>query len=267
MKTIIAGTDFTAASVNACEYAAFLAQKLSCKLTLFNLFEAPILHSNSGLYGITFSAQKNTSDKKTERLANQLKAKFPKLKIDHFISFGGFKQELEDFISQHQIEAAVMGLEAKDKFSKFIYGSHSIDIAGKLNCPVIIVPSRYKKHSLSNVLLSVDNNEKLYKPSLKGFEDFIKKSKTKLSLLHVRTEDEIIHPLMFKLKINAKNLPIETIEAGDIQEGVKKYCNSNSIDLVAMISRKHSAFYNLFVESNTKKIAFAAKVPVMAIHE
>jgi len=267
MKTIIAGTDFSAASVNACRYAAFLAQKLSCKLTVFNLFQAPLIHSNSGLHGITFSAQRNTSHKKTEDLVNQLKTQFPKLKIDHFISSGGFKLELEDFISRHQIEAAVMGLEAKDRISKFIYGSHSVNIAGKLNCPVIIVPSRYKKHNLSNALLSVDNNEKLYKPTLKNFERFIKKSKTKLSVLHVRTEDELIHPLMFKLKINAKNLPIETIAAKDIQDGVKKYCSSNSIDLVAIVSRKHSALYDLFVESNTKKVAFSAKVPVMSIHE
>jgi nucleotide-binding universal stress UspA family protein len=267
MKTIIAGTDFTAASVNACEYAAFLAQKLSCKLMIFNLFEAPIIHSNSGLYGVTFSAQKNTSYKRTEKFVDQLRAKFPKLKVDFFVSFGGFKQELEDFVFVHRIEAAVMGLETKDRISKFIYGSHGIDIAGKLNCPVIIVPSRYKKHRLSNVLLSVDNNEKLYKPTLKSFENFIKKSEAALSLLHVRTADEIIHPLMFKLKINAKNLPIETSEAKDIQDGVRKYCNSNNVDLVAIISGKHSAFYNLFIESNTKKIAFAAKVPVMSIHE
>ncbi|MEI8136012.1 MAG: universal stress protein [Bacteroidota bacterium] len=46
MKTIIAGTDFSASSVNACKYAAFLAQKLNCKLTLLNMFDAPIVHSN-----------------------------------------------------------------------------------------------------------------------------------------------------------------------------------------------------------------------------
>jgi nucleotide-binding universal stress UspA family protein len=266
MKTIIAGTDFTAASVNACHYAAFLAQKLHCKLTIFNLFDAPIIHSNAGLYGISYSAQKSTSHQRSEKLVKQLQLQFPKLKIESFITIGSFKLELENFVASHQIEAAVMGLEAKTRFSKFIYGSHGVDIAGKIDCPVIIVPSRYKKHKLSKMLLTVDNREKLLRSSLKELEQFVKQSATKLSLLHVRTQNEIFDPVMGDVKINGKKLPIDVLKAKDIQDGVRKYCNANDIDMVSIISKKHSVFYNLFVESNTKKVAFVAKVPVMSLH-
>ena len=267
MKTIIAGTDFTPASINACEYAAFLAQKLNCKLIIFNLFEAPILHSNVGLYGISYSGQKSESLQRTGKFVKQLQNHFPKISIDYFVTFGGFKRELENFVAEHKIEVAVLGLAAKNKISKFIYGSHGVDLAGKINCPVIIVPSSYKTHKLSKVLLTVDSNEKLQRSSLKGFERFIENSKTKLSLLHVRTEDELFHPIKTTLTINGKALPIEEKRSKDIQNGVKKYCAVNNSDLVAIISKKHSVFYDLFIESHTKKIAFAANVPVMAIHE
>jgi nucleotide-binding universal stress UspA family protein len=267
MKTIIAGTDFTPSSVNACKYAAFLAQKLNCKLTIFNMFEAPVIHSNVGLYGISFTTQKVLSENKTEKLIDQLQEIFPKIKIDRFVTNKGFKYELENYTNNHQIEAAVMGLATKNRISKFIYGSHGVDIAGKINCPVIIVPEKYKEHKLDKVLLAVDNNEKLLKSSLYGFENFIKESKTKLTVLHVRTENEIFDPVMDKLEINAKILPIEITKAKDIQEGVKKYCTSANIDLVTIISKTHSAFYNLFSESNSKKVSYAAKVPIMTIHE
>ena len=267
MKTIIAGTDFTPSSINACKYAALLAQKLYCKLTIFNLFDAPIIHSNVGLYGISYGAHKSTSRHNTNKLASELRKLFPKVKIESFTTSGGFKYELENFTAIHQIEAAVMGLEAKDKISKFIYGSHSIDIAGKIDCPVVIVPSKYKTHKLSKIVLTVDSNEKMHKPTLSGFEKFVEKSKIKLTLLHVRTEDEISDPVITTAKINGKKLPIEILEAKDIQDGVKKYINIKEADMVAIISKKHSAFYNFFSESNTKKIAFVAKVPVMSIHE
>ncbi|MBL7911552.1 MAG: universal stress protein [Bacteroidia bacterium] len=267
MKTIIAGTDFTPASTNACEYAAFLAQKLNCKLIIFNLFEAPIIHSNVGLYGISYTGQKNESLQRTGKFVKQLQSQFPKISIDYFVTFGGFKRELENFITEHQIEAAVLGLATKSKISKFIFGSHGVELAGKINCPVIIVPSSYKTHKLSKVVLTVDSNEKLQRSTLKGFERFIENSKSKLSLLHVRTEDELFHPIKTTLKINDKVLPIEEKRSKDIQNGVKRYCAINSCDLVAIISKKHSIFYDLFIESHTKKVAFAAKVPVMAIHE
>lgn len=54
MKTIIVGTDFSQSSLNDYQYAAFLAQKAICKLLLLNLFEAPVNHSNTGLYEVFY---------------------------------------------------------------------------------------------------------------------------------------------------------------------------------------------------------------------
>lgn len=267
MKTIIACTDFSEASYNACRYAAFLALKLNCKLTIFNLFDAPVIHANTGLFLISYQGRKNAGTQQVHKLVSRLQSQFPKLKMDHFVTSGGFKTELEAFVKAHRVEAAVMGLAAKSRISKFIYGSHGMDVAGKIDCPVIIVPSGYKKHQLSRVLLTVDNQEKVHSASLKGFENFIKESKAKLDLLHVRTQEEIFVPAIDTLKINGKKLKIDTINAHDLQLGVKKYSSPGSVDLIAIISKKHSAFYNFFAESHTKKLAFSAKVPVMSIHE
>jgi len=267
MKTIIAGTDFTPSSVNACKYAALLAQKLNCKLTIFNLFDAPFIHSNVGLYGINYSSTRRNSLTKTQNLITQLNKLFPKVKINMFVTNGAFKDELETFSAEHHVEAAVMGLETKTKISKFIYGSHGIDVAGKIDAPVIIVPQSYKKHKISKFLLAVDNNERLRKASLKQFEKFLAESKAQVKLLHVRTEDEVFDPTVSVLRINGKETRIEIMQSKDIQDGIKKYCKKENIDMVGIISKRHSGFYNFFVESNTKKIAFVAKVPVMAIHE
>jgi nucleotide-binding universal stress UspA family protein len=267
MKTIIAGTDFTPSSINACKYAAMLADALKCKLTIFNLFEAPVIHSNMGLYGISYTSQRKISENKTDKLINEIQKSFPKLKINEIVTSGSFNYELENFANEHQVEAMVMGLAAKDRISKFIYGSHGVNIAGKIECPVIIVPEKYTKHKLSSVLMAVDNNEKLAKSSLTGFERFLKLTKAKLDLVHIRTKDELFHPLTFKMTINSKKLPIEIIKAKDIESGIKKSCSGVKYDLVAIISKKHSAFYNFFSESTTKKVAFVAKVPVISIHE
>jgi nucleotide-binding universal stress UspA family protein len=267
MKTILAATDFTLSSINACRYAAMLADKLDCKLTLFNLFEAPVVHSNMGLYGISYKAQKQESETKSTKIIKALRAEFPKVKMDYFVTSGAFNEELEYFTAHHLVEAAVLGLKAKDRFSKFIYGSHGVNIAGKINCPVIIVPESYKEHKLSKVMLAIDNNEKLHKSSLLDLERFVQQTKTTLKPVYVRTEDELFKPMQNDIKFNGKALPIKTLEARDIEDGVKKFSKTHTIDLITILSKSHSVFYNLFSESVTRKIAFTAKVPVMAIHE
>lgn len=267
MKTIIAGTDFTESSVNACRYAAFLAQKLNCKLVLFNLFKAPIIHSNMGLYGISFYIERAESKKNTDDLTKDLLKSFPKVKIETFLGYGSFSGELKKFIKAHQIEAVVMGLEAKNKLSKFIFGSHGVKLAGKIVAPVIIVPQNYNVHRLFEILLAVDNQEKLHKTSLSKFENFIKMLNVKLDILHVRTPEEIFPPVIDKIKINRIDKSIIIHKAKNLENGIRNFYKENNVDMITIINKHHSAFYNLFSESNTKKIAFSAKVPVMAIHE
>ncbi len=268
MKTIIAGVDFTKSSYNSAKYAAMLAQKLNCKLVLFNMYDVPLIHSNSGLYFMSNAPIRAESENKIAGFCKKLQKLYPKIEIGTFVSTGFFKQQLTSFIKTHQVKLVVMGLSAKDRFSKFLYGSHSTDIAGKISAPVIIVPDNFKEHSLHKVLLGIDNKEKFHKSPLHSFENFIKETKTIAILLHIQTEDEIfIDKTLNTIKLNGKNHKIESYPSASIEKGISAFIKEKKIGLIAIISKKHSAFYNLFNESNTKRIAFASKVPVMAIHE
>ncbi|MBS1638108.1 MAG: universal stress protein [Bacteroidetes bacterium] len=267
MKTIIAGTDFTASSVNACRYAAMLAGKFGCKLMLFNLFEMPMVHSNSGLFIMTYDSERDRHERRMSGFIKRLERQFPKVQIENVVTTGSFKREINNLVKSHQIEAVIMGLASKTRINRYIYGSHSTDIAGTIKAPVIIVPETFKEHSLSYILLGVDNQEKLYKSGLRGFENFLRASKADLSLLHVRTPDELFAPETVKMKFNSRLYTTRIVEADDIQAGVASYVKEHDADMVAVISRRHSIFYNFFVESHTKKIAFSSRVPVMSIHE
>ena len=267
MKTIIAATDFTPSSLNACLYGAMLAQKLNCKLTIFNLFDIPVVHSNSGLYFISFATQKQHSESKMQKFIKKITVKYPHVHVESFLTSGSFKLEVESFVAKHKVEAVVMGLSAKSKIDKIVYGSHSTDVAGRINAQVIIVPDRYKKHQLKSALLSVDNNEKLHHSSLVGLENFVIDSKANLKVLHVRTEDELFIPQQKELKISGVPCKVNTVKAKTIEKGIVSFCKKNKTDLITVLSKHHSVLYDLFAESHTKRIAFASKVPVMAIHE
>jgi nucleotide-binding universal stress UspA family protein len=268
MKTIITGVDFSASSYNAAKYAAMLAQKLNYKLILFNMYEVPLLHSNSGLYFMPSDSIREESVNGTDLFCKKLRKLYPKIEIGAFVSTGFFKQQLTNFIKTHQVKLVVMGITTKNKFSKFLYGSHSTEIAGKINVPVIVVPDNFKKHRLHKVLLGVDNKEKLHKSSLTAFENFVKETKAITNLLHVQTEDEIfVDKTQTTIKLNGKNQKIVSCPYSTFESGISAYAKEKEVDLITIISKKHSAFYNLFNESNTKKIASTSKIPIMAIHE
>src|ERR1700758_604259 len=174
MKTIVAGTDFTKSSINACRYAAMVADRYNYRLVLFNLLEVSWIHANSGLFLLNMYRDRKEHEHKAKKQLDDLKSLFPKLEIGSFVNSGSYKQEIKTFISHHQVELVVMGLAVKNRFYKSIYGSHGVDIAGTLEAPVIIVPEQFKNHTINHVVLAVDNREKLQQTSLKEFEYLIK---------------------------------------------------------------------------------------------
>jgi nucleotide-binding universal stress UspA family protein len=267
MQTIVAGTDFTKSSINACAYAAMLADKYKCRLVLFNLHDVSWIHANSGLFLMDMYRTKRKNEQKAKKQLEKLKTLFPELEINTFVSSGSFKKEIKTFTQHHQVKLIVMGLAEKNHFYKKVYGSHGVDIAGKLEAPVIIVPEQFKTHTLNHLVLAVDNNEKLHQSSLKEFESLIKTCKPKVDVLHCRTKEELFEPIKKIVKLNKVNYNIEVVPAKSLEKGIREFNLERLIDLVVIISRKHSLFYNLFAESNTHSIALDSKVPVMAIHE
>jgi nucleotide-binding universal stress UspA family protein len=267
MQTILAASDFSNSSINACRYAAMLANKLKCKLTLLNLFDIPLVHSNSGLYFMSFQSTRKAQGNKLEKLEKDLLKLYPKLFIESIVTTGSLKTEVQTYIDKHQIKAVVMGLGTKTKLNRYIYGSHTTDLAGKISAPVIIVPEKYKEHRLRAILLGVDNNEKLYHAKIEQFESFVKETKARLKIVHIRTEEELFHPEQFEIIINHQKHKIISINAKTVQSGIVSHAHHFAFDLIAIVSKKHSVFYELFSETNTKSIAFASKIPVMSLHE
>jgi len=261
-QSILVGIDFTKSSENALKYAIMLAEKSNSTLLLFHVFDTPIVHTNSGAYFVEYASLKHNNLARLEKYKSEIQTKHPKLKMDVRTTFTSFKEEVKYLAKHGKINYVVLGLETKSKISKFIYGTTGVDIAGKIDCPVIIVPERYKAHRLENVVLAIDNKSKQHAVVLKKHMSFVKLHKCKNVNLHVRTEDELIIE-----KIKNKDLPVETIEAKDFKTGLVKYTKANEIDLVTLISHSHSFLYNMFAETNTKLIAFQSKIPVMSIHD
>lgn len=263
-KTILVGIDYTKSSGNAVEYAAMLAEKGKTSLILFHIFDAPVVHTNSGIYFISYKSIKETSETKLENYRDIIKEKYPNLSIEILTSSEPFQMQIEALIRRRKVQYIVLGLETKSRISKFIYGSHGTSIAGKVSCPVIIVPEKYKDHNLTNAVLAIVNLKTANYNIMKKVNDFSSYFKTKVNNVHVRTpEDFFFNDDTSK----AKKIKLEVIEGKSFTDGISNYSKSKNVGLIMIVSQSHSALYNFFNESNTKTIAFQSKIPVMAIHE
>lgn len=266
-KRILVGIDYTKSSENALNYAIMLSEKSNATITLLHVFEFPMLHTNSGLYVLDFKTAKKEDLDKLEKLKATTLKKFPNARIDCVNTADGFKSFVKDLAEKKKIDYVVIGLETKHKISKFIYGTSSMNLTSKIDCPVIIVPESYKNHALQHAIISVDTPAGIKKRFVNKATNFTEAHQCTHQLIHVKTEDEFLQIYEKNLaKINEK-WNVKEVKAVDLVSGISKYLKTNKADMVVLFSHSHSAFYNFFKETNTKLVAFQSKIPVLSIHQ
>ncbi|MBN8692654.1 MAG: universal stress protein [Bacteroidetes bacterium] len=266
-KTILVGIDYTKSSDNALNYAALLAKRNKASIMLFHIYETPVIHTYSGAYFISYKEMQGFNMARLNKYKSKVEEKHPGITFETFSTYKSFKAGVSDLIKSRKVHYVVLGLESKSKFSKFIYGTTGLEVAGKISCPVIIVPERYKDHRLNKMVLAIDNQKTLETKLMQKVKDFSKNFKADLSALHVKTENEFMLIPHKKSENANKKWKVNTVEAKDFESGLFAYVKSNKVDLITLISHSHSLMYNLFNESNTKQIAFKTKVPIMSIHD
>jgi nucleotide-binding universal stress UspA family protein len=265
-KKFIVGIDYSASSTNALKYAMMLAHHTNSELLLFHVFEAPVIYTNSGLYFMSYNSIKKDYKEKLE--------KFAKKEIGDAVPYalvsksGFFKDEVNDLIKKNTVHSFVLGLESKTKINRYIYGSKTTDVAGKIDCPVIIVPESYKKYGVGKLVIAFDNAELPGKKCLLKIKDFINSTQSKVKVFHIKTPDEIIEQKNIDFVIDSKlTYKTQVKKSKSLVDGISAAVKQENAQAIISIARKHSFIYRFFNDSNTKDIAYVSKVPVVVMHE
>jgi nucleotide-binding universal stress UspA family protein len=261
-KTILVGIDYTKSSENALKYGILLARKGRANLMLFHIYEAPVIHTNSGLFFISYQGLQATNTERLEKYQKTIGEKYPDIDIKIFTAGTSFNLELEKMLRSRKVQYIVLGLEAKSRISKFIYGSHGTSIAGKVNCPVIIVPENYRIRDPKTAVFAIDNVKTIHFNVLKKVKDFSSRFHIAVNNAHIKTPFEFLTEEPDRLK----KLNLKVVESDEFSNGIAEYVRKNNKDMIIVLSKSHSVLYNLFTESNTKRIAFQSKVPVMSVN-
>lgn len=262
MKTILVGVDFTKSAENTINYAIEVAKKSEAKVLLFHALTAPVVHTTSGLIFMDAEGFMKNDEKKMEEMQKQLSKKHPNIKIDIELTYDSIRERVSKLSKKNKISLTVLGLETKSKISKFIYGTTSADLTGKIDCPIITVPEKYKHHDIKKILIAIDNKESISSGLSKRIHSTINFIGAKAEFVHIKTEDE--------LELGEKNrhpFPITNIKSADFQTGISNYAKKSKADAIMLISHNYSAFHNLFIDSNSKKIILSSNIPVISIHK
>jgi nucleotide-binding universal stress UspA family protein len=274
MKTILATTDFSKASVNAVRYAAQLSIESSGKLLLLHSTFIPVVSDSFFDMRITLDALEKDDETSLKNMCEQLQNEFGSdLKIDKKNVVGYTDQIIKDLISSGGISMIVMGIQHTDKLSQAIFGTSSTKLAGTVSCPILIIPETMKFKPWKKIAFAFNQVSAPMNRGVKVLKELATLFNSKIQFInimeneYIQKDDSMLEPLYKTFKDLELKTYFEPSKPNMTSEILMDWVRRHKAGVIVLVARHHSILWKLFNERMTKKIAFHSKVPILILSE
>lgn len=275
MKTIIVPTDFSPVAANAMNYAADMAQAIQASLTLLHVYQVPVSMTEVPVVMVSVDELRKGSEEKLEELKNGLEhISSGNLKVYTESRLGNIVDELEDLCQHLQPFAVIMGTRGAGGLERVLFGSTTLTTIKHLTWPVIVVPpGKSFGTGVHKIGFACDFQKVVESTPVNFIKRIVKEFDAELHVLNVDHEGRHFKPetpeqsLLLHTMLEDMNPKYDFINHEDIEDGINSFAESNNLDLVITIPKKHKLLDAIFKPSSTRQLVIQSHVPVMCVHE
>ena len=273
-KKILIPIDFSECSINALKYAINLAKSTEAKLALLHAYHVPIPMAEAGLTIDPNLAEEFVQE--GEEKMNKLFKQFPeldKLANSYSIKMAFASEAIVAHAEETNADLIIMGTHGASNAFDEMVGSNTLHVIKKCHIPVLAVPVNYTGEKVSEILFSYDYHSVKNKKIIQPLIDFVLAFGAKLHIIHVADRVEALSSHEVDeariLEQYLKGIPhnYHMIEDEHVERGILDYIASNSVDVLAVMPRKHTLFQRLFQSSVTKQLVHHSSIPLLAFPE
>ena len=268
MKKFLVPVDFSDASINAAKYAVALSNDIpGAEIILYHVY------SRISFTTLT-SKDEGSRQKVSEAELNAVKSKIGdgKDNISIVVEDGSFVESLSGYALGNKVSMIVMGITGSSRITQVFMGTNTLNVIRNAECPVMIIPSEAKYDGLKKVVFASDFDDVARTIPFKSLKKILDTFHPKLEILNVDSEHYIELTPEYKLEREAMEEKLGEYEphfsflrSYDFLEGISSFVETEEMDAIITVPRKHGLLSQLFKTSHTKKLAYHSRVPIIAI--
>jgi nucleotide-binding universal stress UspA family protein len=284
MKKILIPTDLSTNAAKAMKFAMRFAQnKKDLYLTFFHATDTAIPAQMPSRMAEEFMENDISEglDKlkmEVHRLFKELEISPDQIKSELLVEQGEFKKNISRTTERLGIELIIMGTCGASGLNKVLFGSNTVDVMERVNCPVLAIPDNYKFHAVKHIAYAAD-----FLTIEEGFDkvvDLAKAFDASLEIFHLdsilphRIDHQTFDKTHFidglKKKFDYEKLSIELIEMkqdednDDALAGIQAYVAKKHPSILAMATYERIWLEKLINPSITKEMMFQTEIPLFA---
>jgi nucleotide-binding universal stress UspA family protein len=275
MKKLLIPTDFSDGAFKAIVYGIELAKEFNSEIIICHAFELPAQGINV-LIDISAELQKNA-----QQDLNSLEKKIVKsglandVNIEYLAMLGEINDVIETIGSEKDIDLVLMGTKGESDLASKLFGTNTVSAIKNCSLPLLVIPSGAYYKPLKNVAFAIDYLKPSNDNVLNLLRDLSLHYNSKVTMLNVHTDGEIGEFIVsvkdmqnwYGDHLGDVNLDYVFVENYLIESGVFEFIKHNSIDMLTMITKKHSFFDKIFRKSISEELALHTDIPLLTLHE
>lgn len=167
-----------------------------------------------------------------------------------------------------------MGSQGSSGLERTIFGSTTLSAIKHLTSPVIAVPKGKEYGTgIRKIGFACDFRDVVETTPAAEIKHFVKQFNAGLFVLNVDYQNRHFKPetpeqsALLHTLLEELNPSYHFIEHEDIEDGIHAFAESNNLDLIIAIPKKHKLLEGIFKTSSTKQLVFQSHIPVMCVHE
>ena len=278
MKRILVPTDFSPNALNALYVAVDIASRTNGTIILYHIY-IPI---ESTFVDTKIKRREHNIEQETiimkrlQRLKKKVLKDVSNISISTIIGHAPLINNTLGFAEQNNIDLIIMGTKGCSGIQKVIVGSVAAKIVQKAEIPVLLIPEKYERTELNNIVFASDY-QLSDKEALLSTLEISKLYNGKVSVVHIANPN-----LSEKKRLEEKNdfdsyafhmqrefsnnkLEFQLLETPSGEDKIERLYKEIPYKMLVMVKRKRSFFKKIFSESFTQTMAYMAKRPLLII--
>lgn len=273
MKTILVPIDFSETSNNALLYAIEVAKLTKAKIILFHVYQLPVIISEVPVIIPSSEEMEKRCRHDLRNLQRTIQQENGNQITVEYESACGFPvDEINLFSDKNKIDLIVMGMQGAGYLAEKMIGSTTTSLIHSTKHPVLVIDKKVEFKHINKIVLACDYikipNDLIFEP-LKEFVRLFKSHVYLLNvvkdLVHLPTLSEAVAGIKIEQGLADIDHTFHFAESDDVVEGINEFVTAQNMDMVVLIPRMHSLLKNIFIEPQTKKMAFHTKVPLLSL--
>jgi len=277
---LIAATDYSMVSVNACRYALQLAGHLNASLTFIHVYQHPaVLPNLLTERGKIKKYLSDTESKKIEefrldRIAEE-KSGHTEVETNCFAYEGNVTKEILDEAKRSKADFIITGTHGTSGFRNYIIGSHAWEIIRKSEIPVFAIPQESSFHGFKNIVFGTEYNKDEI-PAIRFLSRLAGLSHGHVTVLHIidkliSADGELTIAQEFQKEITDRaefsNFELTIVQNEEVAEGLVKYSTDKNADCIVLSNNKSFRVENILPRlfRKAKKLSVSTNVPLLVI--